>query len=360
LKPEQHDCRADFRIGLFVPMSGSAGLWGPSAMTCAELAADEINSLGGLNGRFLQLSVFNASDEADDLAAQTDAALSYGELDAIVGMHTSSVREAVKRTAAGRVPFVYTPLYEGEETSPGVFAIGERPEQQLRPAIHAMSARYKTRRWMMIGNDYIWPRVSHRLALQYVKETHGTVLQDIYVPFGVADFEPILASIKRLKPDCILLSLVGQDAIDFNRLFGELGLSKNILRLSCAFEENGLLAIGAENSEGLHVAAGYFASLTTESNARFKERYHARFGRRAPTLNSLGQSTYEGVHFAAALMGLEAFKTHSFTDALTMTLKKPLTWNGARGGRYLNNAFSIQPVYLARADGHLFEVVQTL
>ena len=79
------------------------------------------------------------------------------------------------------------------------------------------------------------------------------------------------------------------------------GLSRDMFRLSCAIEENGLLAIGADNTEGLFVSSGYFASLDNDANMAFKERYHNHFGQRAPTLNSLGQSTYEGVHFMAAL-----------------------------------------------------------
>jgi len=347
---------SDFRIGLLVPISGSAGLWGPSTIACAQLAADECNQAGGILGRMIRLDVFNAADEADDLVALTAASLAGGDIDAIVGMHTSSVRQLLKRTAAGRVPFVYTPLYEGGETTPGVFAIGERPEQQLRPAIAAISARYRSRRWMLLGNDYIWPRVSHRLARQYVKDAGGEVVEDLYLPFGVSDFGQVLDRIRACRPDCILLSLIGQDAIDFNRAFGADGFARDVLRLSCAFEENGLLAIGAENSEGLHVAAGYFAALGSDANLAFKSRYVDRFGSRAPTLNALGQSTYEGVHFIAALMS----RPERRDAPASVPLQRPVRWTSVRGGSYLDNRRNTQPVYLAQADGHLFQVVQAL
>ena len=74
-----------------------------------------------------------------------------------------------------------------------------------------------------------------------------------------------------------------------------------MFRLSCAIEENGLLAIGADNTEGLFVSSGYFGSLESDANMAFRERYHNHFGQRAPTLNALGQSTYEGVHFMLVL-----------------------------------------------------------
>ena len=44
----------------------------------------------------------------------------------------------------------------------------------------------------------------------------------------------------------------------------------------------------------MFVAAGYFAALDNDANGSFKERYHARFGDRAPALNASSQSVYEG------------------------------------------------------------------
>lgn len=335
-----------FSIGLFVPMIGVAGIWGPSGIACATLAAEEINQAGGLLGRKIRLKCVNASDEVEDLAQVTRELVDSGRIGAIVGMHTSSVRRAVIEGCRGRLPYVYTALHEGGERSPGVYAIGETPDRQLRPAIDMFVNQWRARRWMFIGNDYEWPWISHRLARSYVSQSGGVVLSEDYVPFGAEDFDVVLQKIQDAKPDAILLSLVGQDAINFNRAFGEAGLSRNILRLSCAVEENMLLAIGGGNTDNLFVSSGYFGALTDDANMSFKERYHQRFGQRAPTLNSLGQSNYEGIHFAAALA----------LRALERGNKKPLEYKGVRGIGWTSNSDISYPVHLARADGHLFRV----
>ncbi len=338
-----------FSIGLFVPMIGVAGIWGPSGIACATLAAEEINQAGGLLGRELRLKCVNASDEVDDLAQVTRELVDSGSIGAIVGMHTSSVRRAVVEGCRGRLPYVYTALHEGVERSPGVYTIGETPDRQLQPAIDMFVTQWRTRRWMFIGNDYEWPWISHRLARGYVNQSGGVVLSEDYVPFGADDFDAVLQKIQDTKPDAILLSLVGQDAINFNRAFGAAGLSRNILRLSCAVEENMLLAIGEGNTDNLFVSSGYFGALTDDANMSFKERYHQRFGQRAPTLNSLGQSNYEGIHFAAAL----ALRT------LAPRNDKPFEYKGVRGIGWNSNSAITYPVHLARADGHLFSVVKS-
>jgi len=348
---EALDDGADFVVGLLVPINGSAGIWGPSSIACAQLAQAEINAEGGLLDRRVRLRIIDSSDEATEVGSVTAQLMHAGAIDAIVGMHTSQVRQRVLQDVARQIPYVYTPLYEGGERTPGVFAIGETPGQQLRPAIEYLAGRYRARRWMFVGNDYVWPRVSHRLAARYVSEQGGEVVVDRYLPFNTEDFSELLDEIARLKPHAILLSLVGQDAVQFNRAFGRLGLARDMFRLSCAIEENGLLAIGADNTDGLFVSSGYFASLDNDANMAFKERYHNHFGQRAPTLNALGQSTYEGVHFMAAL----ARRAADDDAPLLGDRAAPLAFRSVRGISYFGNDHCAHPTYLAEAGGHFFQ-----
>ena len=342
---------ADFVVGLLVPINGSAGIWGPSSIACAQLAQAEINAAGGLLERPLRLRVIDSSDEALEVGSVTADLMHSGAIDAIVGMHTSQVRQRLLRDVARQIPYVYTPLYEGGESTPGVFAIGETPGQQLRPALEYLIERYHARRWVFIGNDYVWPRVSHRLAARYVCDRGGELLADRYLPFGAEDYSELLDEIRRLRPHGILLSLVGQDAVHFNRAFGASGLARDTFRLSCAIEENGLLAIGADNTDGLFVSSGYFASLDNDANMAFKERYHNHFGQRAPTLNALGQSTYEGVHFMAAL----ARRAADDDAPLLGDRAAPLAFRSVRGISYFGNDHCAHPTYLAEAGGHFFQ-----
>ena len=143
------------------------------------------------------------------------------------------------------------------------------------------------------------------------------------------------------------MSLVGQDAVNFNRAFGRCGLARDMFRLSCAIEENGLLAIGADNTDGLFVSSGYFGSLDNDANMAFKERYHNHFGQRAPTLNSLGQSTYEGMHFMAALARRAADDNAPAARAIGRAARLPL---GARHRATSATTRARSPPILAEAQ----------
>jgi len=345
--------RRDIAVALCVPLSGSAGIWGPSAMASARLAVAELNRESGITGRGCRLLTVNAADDAKDLEQTLMELVEVGKIDALIGMHTSAVRHRIVAAVGGHVPIVYTPLYEGGETTPGVFAIGEVTARQLRPALQWLGQHRRPRRWLAVGNDYVWPRVSHRQARKFIAEAGGDMLAETYVPFGTSDFSEVLEQIRSCRADAVLISLIGQDAVDFNRAFGRAGLSQSVLRLSCAIGENELLGIGADNSDELYVSSGYFATLDTDSNLAFKERYRDHFGERAPTLNTFGQSTYEGVHFLAALLGQAASSPNDWPRLS----RSPLVYRSARDARYSGAGVIHTPIYLARADGNTFQVI---
>ena len=344
-----------FRVGLCVPMQGAAGIWGPSCLASARLAESELNRAAGIAGRPCELLPVDASAESPDIEAKLIELVDSGEVDALVSMCISSVRQRIVCAVGGRVPFIYTCLYEGGESTPGLFAIGETAARQLQPSIDWLCRNRHARRWMLVGNDYVWPRVSHRIAKHCIADSGAEVVGETYVPFGVSDYSEVLDRIRRCRADAVLISMVGQDAVEFNRAFSRAGLSAAALRLSCAIEENQLLAIGAANTEGLHVALGYFGTLQTDASLAFKERYHGYFGERAPTLNSIGQSLYEGMHFLSTLLGPDGWGGERAWQALPTT-----AYPSARGA-LLHGAGEVKaPMYLAVAEGHCFRVIEQI
>lgn len=289
-----------------------------------------------------------AVETGDDLHWTVHDMIESGEISAIVGMHISAVRQGLSKVVSGRVPYVYTPLYEGGEASPGVYAIGETPSDQLCPAIASIARRHKVSRWALIGNDYVWPRSSHQFAKRRIREAGGKVVLDCYVPIGAKCDEALFDALVASEADALILSLVGQDAVDFNRAFGALNLDRRIVRLSCAIEENGLLAVGAENTKRLYAASSYFGVVDTPANQRFKEAYRSHHGDTAPTLNNLGQSVYEGVHFLSQVMRRQSGGR-----------RDGIRYTSARGVTYYDNANKTMQTYLARANGMTFDIVET-
>jgi urea transport system substrate-binding protein len=347
--------RNKLRVANFLTFSGSPGIWGPAATNSVLLAASEINKRGGILGREIELTMCDAGGPVEDVARRAAQAIAFDEADVIMGSHMSAVRVALRKVTGSRVPYIYTPVYEGGERTPGVMAIGETPRWQSRPAIHWLTDVKKASRWYLIGSDYVWPWQSHRAVKKYIAEAGGHVVGEEFVPLGEDNHSAHLARIRAARPDVVLISLIGTDSITFNRAFGECGLAATTLRLAGAMDETVLLGIGADNTENLFCASGYFSCIGSRANDEFLSRYRAMFGANAPPVGSVGQSNYEGLCFlqaAAERAGSLAFKP-------LLTAARNMVYNGARGSVTIRDGRAEMPMYLAEADGLDFKLIKT-
>jgi len=334
-------------------MHGSAGIFGPSCELCARLAVEEVNASGGVLGRELKLATLDGSGEPARVADEVGALVAGGLIDAVVGWHISAVRQALAPRIGGTVPYVYTALYEGGEDTPGVFMAGETPYRQLLPAMRWLRDEQGVRRWAIVGNDYVWPRGTALSARAYAELLGVRIVLEEFVPLGTGQFTPTLGRLERSGADGVLMLLVGEDAVHFNRAFAGRGLDLRCRRLSTLMEENMLLASGAENTRGVYGSAGFFEALPTPEGLEFGGRYAQRFGADAPTLNSLGESCYEGVLMLSAVVN----RAGTMDVGSMCAVADRVTYAGARGELRIRDQHVDQRMYLAEAVDLEFAVL---
>lgn len=346
---------ADIKVGVLVPDSGPAGLFGPSSRNSALLAAEQINAAGGINGENIELMFV---DVGVPPAQASQAALRLWKSDgveAFVGMHDSAVREALIQRFNGEIPYVYTAIYEGNSCATGLYVSGETPSQQLAPVIPHLMETEAVSKWYLIGNDYNWPRDTNALAKEYIAAADGEVVGEEYLPFAVAEFDSSLQRIKESGADAVLVTLVGGDSVGFNVSFAGFGLDEQALRLGTLIEENTLAGIGADNANRLFSSSGYFASIETEAATTFAAQYADAYGDDAAQLNALGQSIYEGLLMLAALGN----KAGSLDVAAMDAAAEGTTWESPRGNNTMAGRHVAQTIYLADGTGGAFNVVST-
>jgi ABC-type branched-subunit amino acid transport system substrate-binding protein len=352
----RHATDDTLNVALVVPLQGPGGIFGPSCELSAQLAAEEINRAGGVLDREVRLIPLDGGAPPQRVAAEVEALVSLGAVDAVVGWHISAVRKALAPRIAHLVPYVYTAQYEGGERTPGVFLTGETDERQLLPAMRLLAEATGARRWCTVGNDYVWPRETARAARRYAAACGGRVLGEAFFPLGTEEFGPVLRRIERIDADAVLMLLVGADAVRFNRAFAAHGLHQRCLRLSTHMDENMLLATGADATAGLWAASGYFETLATAESLDFNRRYARRFGVEAPVVGSLGESCFEGLR----LLGALAERAGSVDVRAMREAGDTVTYEGPRGALRLRGNHLDQRVYLARADAFDFDVVAQL
>ncbi|GKQ55280.1 nitrile hydratase regulator [Bradyrhizobium sp. Ce-3] len=349
--------RNRLRIGGFVCCTGSPGMWGPAATSTAQLAVADINRRGGILGREIEFQVYDAGGPIEEVLDRAEQAIAFDEVDLIMGMHTSAVRVAMRHLITrSKIPYIYTPVYEGGERTPGVIAIGETPRWQNRPSIHWLAEAKRASRWYLIGSDYVWPWQSHRAVKRYIKETGGLVVGEEFVPVGEDDHDAHLERIRAAKPDVVLISLIGTDSVTFNRAFADAGLAATTLRLAGCFDETALLGVGADKTENLFCASGYFPSVGSQAGDDFRDRYRAMFGAFAPPVGSCGESAYEGF----CLLEAAAHRAGSLDLRPLLAAADNLVYRGPRGPVTVRDGHARMPMYLAEADGLDFRVIKPI
>ena len=129
-----------------------------------------------------------------------------------------------------------------------------------------------------------------------------------------------------------------------------------MLRLAGAMDETVLLGIGADNTENLFCASGYFIDRASRENDAFRCQYEASFGRHAPPLGSIAQSNYEGLRFLETV----AARAGSLASKPLLSAAANVDYQGARGTVGIRRGSAKMPIYLAAANGHRFPAGQTV
>ncbi|MFT4263316.1 MAG: substrate-binding domain-containing protein [Nocardioides sp.] len=347
-------------IAFVVPLQGPTGIYGPSCLACGELAAEQLNAVDGILGKHVELVVVDGGREPEVVAAEVGALVDSGRVKAVAGWHISAVRQAITRRIGGKVVYAYAAMHEGRDDTPGVFMLGERPINQLLPAAHWMREQLGVGRWAVVGNDYVFPRVTGATARLALADGPSTVVSETYVPLGTTNFSRVLTDLELCRTsnevDGVIMLLMGQDAVHFNRQFARQGLSDRLARLSPAVEENTLLGGGAGAHENLYAAAAYFDGLDTAESSELARAYYARYGRWAPALNAVGESCYEAILFLARL----GKTTGSMAVADVGAMASGTFYDGPRGLVRLDGNLLDQDVYLASANGLAFEIQEQI
>lgn len=345
------------KVGMLHSRRGPSGMWAPACEAAAMVAAAEINSNGGILGYEIELIFADCGMTEQDAVGAVDFLLDIDGVDAVVGTHTSNIRDAVSNRLAGLVPYIYTSQYEGIRCGPSTVAIGSTDSEILKPSIRWLAEEHRANRFYFVGNDYIWPRIALRTTRRLVADLGLNLVGQFFGPVAGMDYTQVLDDIRRAAPDVVVVALVGTCAIEFSRAFGAAGLDQKILRFALILDETVICGVGAENSTNLYTASHYFAHQHSSSNDRFLELYHEAFGDFAPPASAVSLGCYEGLHVLAGL-ARDAGSRHG--PALARRLSRPTPRQAVR--QKLNHSpIDLNPkVHIAAADGVTFRVVASL
>ncbi|WP_454851326.1 substrate-binding protein [Promicromonospora soli] len=340
------------RVGLLVDLSGATSLYGEPTQNVAELAVQQINEDGGVDGRTVELVVADEAGAANTGASAAQRLIDEDGVAALFGMHSSASREAVAPiTETADIPYFYTPLFEGGTCQANMITNGEVPAQQLATTIPWVQEQTGNNEWFLIGADYIWGQQVVERAAEYVEESGGEVVGTDFVPLGTTDFQGLVSKIKASGATALMPALNGGDAIAFEKQAYDAGIGNSVIpRLALMYENATRDALGPEVAAGMYNALGYDDSIDSEANAAFLDSYHAEFGDDAAPVTALSEQTW------VALKGWAEAANAADSIAASELLPEVagLSIDGPAGTvTFDENHYVTQPIYVTQtnADG---------
>jgi urea transport system substrate-binding protein len=344
------------KIGVLVADSGPAALFGPAQRAAAELGAAAINARGGILDRPVEIVFADAGAPPAEVSKSAVKLMLSDKVEMIFGSHDSAVRQGVEGVVKGKISYVYTPVFEGDDCSDNVYFLGEVPEQQLQKTLPKLVERAKGKTFYLVGDDYVWARTTNEKAKKYIAALGGTVVAEDYYPFGAPNkFESTVTKIKSAKPAVVLQTLVGGDNVNFNRTFADFNLSEDIVRLSCLLEENTLMGIGKDASKNLYSSLGYFADVELPQNKAFIGDLARKYGDKNPQQCTISKGLYDAFVFSAAVTA----KSKSLAPKDFAAAAAGIEFDTPSGPMTMKGRHTDKTIFLSRCDGTKFTVVDT-
>jgi len=277
------------KIGFVYIMSGPFATYGQFAKQGAELAIDEINAAGGINGGKVE-AFFEDSTGKPDVGIRVIRKLVYENgVDVVMGLDSSGVASAVAPVMKElKTPLIIThaatPDVTGTNCNRYTFRISLNINQNIAMA-SAIAADMKAKTWTTAGPDYSFGHQSWEYFQKYLakKKPDAVFLPTADVAFAPAattDFSAYVTKIMNSKADGVLISLWGGNLIDFVRQAGDMGFfdGKREILMTLGAATEVLYALKEKMPEGLWVGTRYwFQANDTPLNKAFVDAYLKRF-----------------------------------------------------------------------------------
>ncbi len=279
-----------------------------------ELALEEINAAGGVNGHKLELVIRDDNGNPADAVRVAEELITREKVDLLMGTFASNVGLAVSNLAAQRkVVFLASePL-----TDKIVWENGNRYTFRLRPSTYMQTAmlvpeaaKLKKKRWAIVYPNYEYGQsaaASFKKLMAKAQPGVEFVIEQA-PPLGKIDAGAVVQALADAKPDAIFSALFAADLQKFVREGNLRGLFKGreVFDL-LGGEPEYLDPLKDETPSGWWVTGYPWSEINTPAHKRFFDAYRKRWND-TPRLGSV--VGYTTVHSAAA-----ALKKAGSTDA---------------------------------------------
>jgi branched-chain amino acid transport system substrate-binding protein len=274
------------KLGHFAALTGEVATFGQSTKKGVDLAMEQFNAAGGLNGKKVEVITYDDQSKPEEVSAVVTKMITQDNVLGIIG----EVASRLSLVAADKAMQFKTPMLSPSSTNPAVTQKGEYvsricfidPFQGEVMAKFAME-NLKAKTAVVIRDvkqDY-----SVGLADFFIKAFEakgGKILTDISYQSGDTDFRAQLTEVKGKNPDVVFLPGYYGDVALIVQQARKLGIKKPILGGDGWESEDLLKVAGKEALENTYYSNHYAPDTKDPAAQSFIQAFKAKYNGETP------------------------------------------------------------------------------
>ena len=205
------------KVGVPMPLSGPAALYGEPAVKGARMFVDEINAAGGVLGKKIELVVRDSKASADEAVRVSREMILKEEVQFLVGTLTSAEGPAVSTIAKENKIVLIAPIPKTDQLTapknlhPYVFRTAANTTMEGRSAAEIVASWKDVKKVATIAHDYAYGQDVAKAFVDHMKKLRPDIeVVDQQSPkLGEADYTPFINAQMAKKPEAVFSAMWG-------------------------------------------------------------------------------------------------------------------------------------------------------
>lgn len=343
-----------YLVGSLAQMSGDVAWFGEVVQNATQLAIEDINEDGGIDGIPFDVKFRDLQNDATISVSEFRKFIDVDHVPAV--MMGSSVAQLATCPISEQEGVVI--LNDGASSPQirdvcGEYTISNIPDsttEMQKLAEYLYNQGHRTAATFNINND-----VNLGQKVGFVdawNDLGGEILGEESAEVGTQNFRSQITSLRSMNPDVTLVATEAQDTARFFRQASDLGFESQFAAQSNAVSQD-VLDQAAEAVEGTIFATVIFDPSSSDLSSEFEARYTERFGESPALL--YGALAYDGT-----MMLAEAIEEAGYgASAIKDYLRSLDQWEGVSGVvTYSEPGFAERPVMFRTVEGGEFVTLE--
>lgn len=325
-KSDDNGSGSTLKVGIIGPLTGDAAVYGNAVKNGAQLAIDEINNAGGINGVKLEL---NAQDDVNDTEKSLNAynALKDWGMQILLGTVTSQPCISVESEAKNDNMFLITPSATTVEAIEGDNAFRvcfSDPDQGTASATYIADNKIASKIAVIYDSSISYSSGIYENFQKKAKELGlEVVATESFTGDSKTDFSTQIQKVKSSGADLLFLPIYYQEASLILQQAKTAGLE--IKYFGCDGLD-GLLTVknfDTSLAENVMLLTPFSADAKDEKTQNFVKSFKEKFG--DETLNQFAADAYDGVYAIKAAAEKSEIKADMSASDICDAMKKAMT-----------------------------------